>query len=287
MTSPLSRRSLLLASTASVWGCQAHRGDINALALQDRALSVDFVALGELHDNPHHHRVRAEWVAAWCRQAQHLGRPAGRGPAVVLEHLPQGAVLRWSSGDDLLRVLSAQGFDAKSWRWPGHQPLMEGLLAAACPVQGGNLPKELAKRVVREGTGILSPPLQEWIANSPLTPAAQADLELQLRASHCQALPEHLLPGMVLAQRARDAAMADSMATAWALGHRPVVLMAGNGHTRRDWGVPQMLQQRLPHATCLSVALTEHGNAPTAASAQAYDLLWPTPPAGRPPSCPN
>ncbi|MDZ7812149.1 MAG: ChaN family lipoprotein [Ideonella sp.] len=287
MTCPLSRRALLLASTASMWGCQARRSDASALALQDRALSVDFVALGELHDNPHHHRLRAEWVAAWCRQAKHLRRPSGRGPAVVLEHLPQGAVLHWSSGDDLLSMLSAQGFDAKGWRWPVHQPLMEGLLAAACPIQGGNLPKDMAKRVVREGTGILSPALQAWIANSPLTPAALADLEHQLRASHCQTLPERLLPGMVHAQRARDAAMADTMAKAWRLGHRPVVLMAGNGHTRRDWGVPQMLQQRLPHATCLSVALSEDGNVPTAASAQAYDLLWPTPPAARPPSCPH
>jgi uncharacterized iron-regulated protein len=70
---------------------------------------------------------------------------------------------------------------------------------------------------------------------------------LQMEA-HCDALPEDMLPGMVEAQRLRDAAMARATLAAFAEARaldkmQKVIVITGNGHAREDWGVPAMLNR--------------------------------------------
>ena len=81
---------------------------------------------------------------------------------------------------------------------------------------------------------------------------------------------------MLWAQRARDAAMALTLAGQWrrrrAGGDRgPVILLAGNGHVRRDYGVPQLLAAMLPQARLLAVCLLEPGH-----DAPPCDVIWTT-----------
>ncbi len=59
-----------------------------------------------------------------------------------------------------------------------------------------------------------------------------------IETGHCGKLPESMAPGMVRAQVARDVWMAEML-----LDHaKPAaVLLAGNGHVRKDLGVPRWL----------------------------------------------
>jgi uncharacterized iron-regulated protein len=68
-------------------------------------------------------------------------------------------------------------------------------------------------------------------------------------SAHCDALPADMLPGMVAAQRLRDAHF--SRVTLQALDETggPVVVITGNGHARKDWGMPVYLAAAAPEVT--------------------------------------
>jgi uncharacterized iron-regulated protein len=68
-----------------------------------------------------------------------------------------------------------------------------------------------------------------------------AALTDEIRDSHCGMLPETALPNMSLVQRLRDARMADAILQSQSKG---AALIAGNGHVRRDRGVPWYLAER-------------------------------------------
>lgn len=254
-------------------------------ALAARVHAADVVLLGELHDNHHHHAERGDLLASLA--------PA----MLVAEHLPRGAEARLRrdvAGADLRDALKAAGFDDRGWGWPLHEPLFTAVAHAGHRLQGGNLPREAARQVVREGPQALPPELRRLLEAAPLDPAAQAALERDLLVSHCGRLPATRLPGMVWAQRGRDAAMVAALVGALAAARDgrtpaatvspPVVLLAGNGHVRRDYGVPQLLRQLHPGLRLLTIGFAEEGGRGTE-DAGLYDIVWTTPAVGREDPC--
>jgi len=232
-----------------------------------RALArSDYVLLGELHDNPAHHARRGELIEAL--------QPA----AVVAEQLNAGAVVRF--GADLLASLSEAGFDAKAWGWPMHQPVFAAAAVAGVPVLGGNLSRERARSVAREGEAAWTMPQRELLQRAPLGDGARELLDADLVRGHCGQLSAERLPGIRAAQRARDATMAQAMVEA---SSRPVVLVAGNGHVRLDYGVGQLLARLEPGARTTSVGFVEPDQAMP--RGQPYTYLWVTAKAERKDPC--
>lgn len=230
--------------------------------------SADFVLLGEHHDNALHHARRGELIAR-----------LGRGGTVVAEQLERGRHLASpvsASTTDLLAALQDAGFEPRSWLWPLHEGLFAPLTSAGVAVQGGNLPRELARRIAREGESAFPADLAELLRAAPLPPATQARLDEELLGSHCGQLPANRLPGLRAAQRARDAAMAQALLQAAdAAPGRPVWLVAGNTHVRRDCGVDQLLERLRPRARILSVALLDgEVSAADLPSAEEHTLAW-------------
>jgi uncharacterized iron-regulated protein len=220
----------------------------------DTLRHADLVLLGEHHDNARHHGLRGELI----------GKLGPRGKVVVAEHLERGRQLApFPAGTrpttaELLTALQAAGFEPRGWLWPLHEGLFAPLARAGVDVLGGNLPRELARRIAREGESAWPDDLGALLKAAPLAPAAQARLDEELLASHCGQLPPQRLPGMRAAQRARDAAMAQALLRAWdASPGRPVWLVAGNAHVRLDYGVGQLLAALRPQARVLSVALLD------------------------------
>jgi uncharacterized iron-regulated protein len=77
----------------------------------------------------------------------------------------------------------------------------------------------------------------------------------EIRASHCGHAPDRIIPGMIAAQRARDARLADAMLDA--PGGDGAVLIAGAGHARNDRGVPAYLARLEPGARVVTIAFLE------------------------------
>lgn len=197
---------------------------------------VDVVFFGELHDNPWHHANQAEAVAAI-------------GPkAVVFEMITAETAEKVTP--ELLEDKAALS-EALGWAesgWPSFD--MYYPVFAAAPdarIYGALVPGEAVRAAIMGGDVVAAfgEGAEAYGLAAPLEPAEQEDREAGQLAAHCNALPETLLPGMVLGQRLRDATMAREIVRAYDETGGPVVVITGNGHARLDWGAPRLLPERL------------------------------------------
>lgn len=198
-----------------------------------------FVLLGEVHDNPAHHQARAALLQRLLDQQPDT--------VVVMEQMSRDrdaalAQALHQSPVTLDQVLQAGQFDRKAWAWPLHQPVLEVVVTRGVGLRGGNLERDVVRRIVREGDTAWPSDLLALRQRTPWTDEQQQTLAREIQDSHCGAMPASMLPGMVNAQRARDAAMAQALLQARSSGALRVVLIAGNGHVRRDLAVPVYLQ---------------------------------------------
>lgn len=217
--------------------------------------AADVLVLGEVHDNPDHHRNQARAVAAVA--------PA----AVVYEMLTPELAARVTPEliGDLIADPAANSTalgQALEWEkrgWPDFS-LYAPIFAAAPDAQvfGGGLPVAEVRRAIAEGAGpVFGPDAALFGLDQPLDPAQQDAREAGQLADHCDALPAAMLPGMVEAQRLRDAAIARAAIKAHAATGGPVVIITGNGHARPDWGVPALLALAAPDLRVVAIGQAE------------------------------
>jgi uncharacterized iron-regulated protein len=244
------------------------------------AREADIVVLGEVHDNPDHHRAQAEIVAAL--------QPG----ALVLEMIPQSAeeTVNRLRAEGASRAEIAEALDWAASGWPDfalYAPILEA--APGARVFGGGQPIEEVRRAVVEGAAaVFGPDAASYGLERPLDPADQAAREADMLAAHCDAVPAEMLPGLVEAQRFRDAALADAARWARTIADAgadagPVVVIAGTGHAHRGRGIPAKLAAADPALRVLAVGQFE--GEPDAGSAAAVDVYLVAPPAPREDPC--
>jgi len=215
------------------------------------------VLLGEVHDNVVQHRIRADALRRLLE--------SGARPAIAFEQFDrerQGDIDRARresppEGRSLADHVIAQARAPKdSWDWARYRPFVELALQYELPIVAANLSRSAAARVAREGPGAV------------FTEAERAELALDrfddilalhehvVQVGHCNMLPKSALPGLARAQIARDAVLAKSLRPYL---ERGVVLLTGNGHARRDIGVPRHLAAK-DQPRAWSIGLLEEGN---------------------------
>ena len=264
----------LLASAAMAAGvCAAiaagpAAADEIAAADLDDLPAADVVILGEIHDNPAHHANQARAVAAL--------RPS----AIVFEMLGPAQAARITPalrGDE---AALARALDWADSGWPDFA-LYYPILAAApgARIYGAALPAPEVRRAVGEGAAAVFGAAEagRYGLDRPLPAAEQAAREAEQMQAHCHAMPAALMPGMVEAQRLRDAAFARTALQALEETGGPVAVIAGTGHARTDWGMPRALAAAAPEVRVLALGQVE--GAPEAPPP--YDLWIVTPPLPR------
>jgi uncharacterized iron-regulated protein len=259
--------------TGRIWDTRAERY-VAAEEMLERAAHARHVLLGETHDNAEHHRLQLAVLQALASRGEPrvLAREQFDSDQQAAIDAARGA------GADAEALADAGHFERKGWNWPQYRPLVELALAHGWPLVAANLSRSEARAIVAD-------PARSRLAPPP--PAVKRALEHDIASSHCGAAPEaKRLAGMVEAQRARDARMAEVLASQGSSGS---VLIAGIGHVRRDRGVPLYL----PDRAVLSVAFVEvqagrvspHDYYDSFASASSFDYLWFTPRAERDDPC--
>ena len=246
-------------------------------ALAAAVTPARFVLLGERHDHSDHHALQA-WVLRRMIEA-------GRRPAVAFEMLdtsqaPALARHLAAAPRDAAGLGEAVGWSTSGWpAWGLYQPIAATALNAGLPIVAANVPSATARAVARGDLTALDPAMVQRHALDRPAPE-QAAREAEIRAAHCGALPDTLIAGMVTAQRARDAEMAERLAANERDG---AVLIAGVGHVRTDQGVPQALARLVPQASVASVAFLEVADDWTAPAEYAarfsaprlpFDFVW-------------
>lgn len=227
-----------------------------------RIPAADVVILGEVHDNEQHHQTQA--------LAMGLVKPK----AVVFEMLTADQA-------EIARSDAAKAWADSGW---GDFDLYAPIFKAApqATIYGANLPRAQLKAAVAQGApSSFGAEAARYGLADALPPEDQAAREAEQAAAHCNALPADLLPGMVQAQRLRDAALARSVVQAMAETGGPVVVITGSGHARKDQGVPAVLALAAPSLSVVSVGQLESDPGPDAP----YDFWIVTPPQPRDDPC--
>lgn len=206
---------------------------IDRTTLAERLRQGRFVLLGEKHDNPDHHRLQA-----WLLQALIA---AGRRPAVgfemfTVDDVPAIAQQLAAHPDDAVGLAEAVNWQSSGWPdWAMYQPIADAALQARLPIVATNLSPAMVRSLSQSGAEALDAPLAARLGlDRALAADTQTAMAEEIREAHCGHAAEQQINAMILVQRARDAQMAESLATA---GQQDgAVLIAGAGHVRRDYG---------------------------------------------------
>lgn len=217
--------------------------------------NADFLLLGEVHDNPIHHQFQAQAVREYFRSQTspevavfeqiHTGQEKALR---ALQNLPR-------QGPQILRDL----LEWETSGWPPfaiYEPIFEALIDREASIAAGLYPPPQVKTVYREGMrAVVDEQAIDRYRLDELPVSAQERLQQIIEDSHCGLIDaKHAVP-MVQVQMSKDAFMAMQLVAERKEGK--AVLIAGNGHTRKDFGVPQYLAKLEPRAKIVSVAVLE------------------------------
>ncbi|MBE1283618.1 MAG: hypothetical protein GJ676_09940 [Rhodobacteraceae bacterium] len=262
---PFGKGALFLAGALFLSAPSLH-----ALDVPSTMQTSDVVLLGEVHDNRRHHEVQAAlltelqpkavvWEMLTAEQAQIL-TPELLGDTQALEN-----ALEWAQSG-----------------WPDF-----GLYApvfAAAPQAlhfGGQVPRSESRRVMEDGiVAVFGEGAGQFGLDQPLANVEQAQREQEQFTNHCEAIPVEMLPMMVDFQRLRDANLARAVIQALAETGGPVAVITGNGHARRDRGIPVYLLKADPELTLFALGQSEDG-----VSSGVFDMVLDAPAAEREDPC--
>jgi len=256
-------------------------------ALMERVQAAGIVILGESHDNPRHHALQARMVERIAA--------AGRRPVTAFEMIDTDQQAKLTAArSDLAGLGETMDWERRGWPdWAWYRPIAEATLAAGGDLVAANLPRDLGRQIARQTEA--ADTTERFGLDTPLPPAEAEAMAEDIRTGHCNLLPEPAIAGMVRVQRARDAAMAETLAEQAARPEvSPVVLIAGAGHARTDHGVPARLHALVPGIVTFSVAFIEVEEGQTAPASYAgqfgakrlpFDAVWFTPRAEREAPC--
>jgi len=238
-------------------------------ALADALRGVPVVLLGEMHDNPAHHALRA---AALERLAAGGARPALAFEQFDRERQADIDQARRAQPRDADALIARAG--GRGWDWPLYRPFVQLALDHDLPIVAANLSRADAGRVIREGfSAVFDAPTRHALGLDALALELVAAHERAVVDGHCGLLPAAMVAPMARAQIARDAVLAAAIAPHAARG---VVLLTGNGHARRDIGVARWLPASLQGAALVSIGFLEtqpQAAAQSGMPAQAFDRV--------------
>ncbi|MDE1942140.1 MAG: ChaN family lipoprotein [Betaproteobacteria bacterium] len=225
-------------------------------ALPPPAQDADYLLLGEVHDNPAGHALRLQWLKALLMQRpralamEQFDLDNQNGLEAALAQAEKSGMKADPAA--LHAVAEAGGFNFKGWRWPLYEPVLALAVEQGIPLYPANLSRKNLGEILG-GQHPVPPEPRQWSKE-------QRDALLhEVRVGHCNLMPEDELPLLAGAQRARDKAMAEALIRLHQKSGRPVILLAGNGHMRKDLAVPVWLHQLDPQAKTVSVAVLERG----------------------------
>lgn len=255
---PAVRRWALAA--ALLWGSTAVTAAPATSAplaeLVESWLPTPLLLVGEQHDAPAHQALQRELVEALAGQ--------GQLAALVMEMLDKGRQAHGLPRDaDEATVRAALQWTEEhsaGWPWAAYGPVVMAAVRAGVPVVGGNLPRADMRAAMADRA-----------LDDRLPPEALAQQRASIRDGHCGLLPESQIEPMTRIQIARDRSLAQVALARLAPG-QTVLLVAGNGHVRRDLGIPL----HLGPLSGVRVLMAQAGSPAMPGTAQP-DAVWPTP----------
>ncbi|MFM1817085.1 MAG: hypothetical protein RLZ98_3780 [Pseudomonadota bacterium] len=231
---------------------------VGVAVLQASLGAADFVLLGEVHDNPDHHRLQAFAIRTIAVR---------RKLPVVMEMLSadqsDGLAQFYSGGEGASGAMNPDRlFDKVDWDksgWPArdvYRPLVAEIIASGMQIHIGSDGRKSVRAIGRVGFDDLSVGrLKRLGLDAALSEDLLLALKRELISSHCGLVGKNAILAMATVQRYRDGYMAAALVRQ---GKKEgAVLIAGNGHVRKDRGVPWYLDRIASDRTSVVVMVVE------------------------------
>ncbi len=172
---------------------------------------------------------------------------------------------------------AAVNWTASGWPdWALYEPIARAALANGAQIVAADLTEAQRRAVFDQGAQALRTSfVRRTGLDRDFAAIVTEDLRKELREAHCGQAPPEVLGRMYHVQRARDAMLADRLAAA--SGKAGGILIAGNGHVRKDRGVPWYLARLKPQERTLSIGLVEVQDDLRPSVDLPYDYVWFTP----------
>jgi uncharacterized iron-regulated protein len=255
---------LLWLAAAAVATAAPVELDPNPGALVQAMQGRRVVLLGEVHDNAVQHALRAAALRRWIVQG---ARPAIAFEQFDRERQPDIERARRERPADADHLI-AQAKGSGDWRWEYYRPFVALALEYDLLIVATNLSRGEAMQVANDGwAALFDPATRSALRLDALPTDFRSKHEDAIAIGHCNLLPADALPALARAQMARDIVMARSIRP-----HvdRGVVLLAGNGHVRRDIGVPFWLAADAARGA-ISIGVLERDDGSVPESAADFD----------------
>jgi uncharacterized iron-regulated protein len=185
--------------------------------------------LGEIHDNEHGHQRRLEQVKQLIEQ--------GPPPVVAMEQFDRehqaaldAALVQCQEVDCVVAKVGTAG-----WAWRFYKPYVQWALDKKIKLLAANLSNTDVRRVMAHGfVAVLGPQIVDTYSLRQIPGQLLSAQNKAIQEGHCNLLPAKAVGPMVQGQIARDVWMAHVVN---GVANSTVVLIAGNGHVRKDAGV--------------------------------------------------
>jgi uncharacterized iron-regulated protein len=190
--------------------------------------------LGEVHDNPQAHAQRFRFMEQLLTK--------GYKPTIAMEQFDRDKQVdldrAMSSCKDADCVIEQAG--GRGWSWDFYKPVIETALKRRLHIVAANLSSADAMKIARDGLAAVigAETLHDYNLDQPLDKTLFEKQKEAIDLGHCHMLPASAFKGMVNAQVARDIWMAKTIRENASQG---LILLAGNGHVRKDIGVHHWL----------------------------------------------
>lgn len=189
--------------------------------------------LGEIHDNPESHASRLTFIKQLLRKDQR--------PIIAMEQFDREkqaaldqALTTCADTDCVIRAAGGAG-----WEWDFYKPFIQLALEKKVTLVAANLSNNDLRKIAREGfAAVYDPAFITQFKLDQLPPSLLATQYIAIEEGHCGMLPAQAIGPMARGQIARDVWMAHVIRQATS---ELIILIAGNGHVRKDAGVYQWL----------------------------------------------
>ena len=229
----------------------------------EKALGVQFILVGESHNNPHHHLVQAKILEGMVQ--------SGVRPLVGLEMVD-------TSYQDVLTDfyhsrISLQDLE-KNLNWPKtwgysfaiYRPVFEIAQRYKLPLIALNLPRHVIKEVREQGFEQAKLTYQMFLPNEIL-PADQIQIEIlqDFFAQHAKSIKSMGKASptsfelFLQTQSLWDTTMATNAINAQQEWQKPILILAGSGHVEYGFGIARRLAYLAPEAGILLVTPIRSG----------------------------
>ncbi len=252
-----------------IWSVSAQKF-ISNKDLNRQLVKSKIVLLGETHDNARHHQLQAQVITELANN---------HSPVVAFEMLNQNRQdtidkfqsQYYSPSSNSTQLTSSKkvelfsqqiNWEKSGWpKWDYYRPVFYSSIDKELPIIAANLNIKTIRNVIKQGSKILEPHYQDLLNKYQYEPSVKEELKKEILSAHCDMLPEKMLSPMLLGQQVRDIAMAQiiiySITDQSTKEKSQLVLIAGSGHTRTDYGIPYYLSREIPRAETTSLAFIE------------------------------